>query len=378
MKTIRLLVVDDSAFIRRVLTRLLSEDPELNVVATAANGRLALSKLGQVDPDVVLLDIEMPEMNGLETLEELRKNYARLPVIMFSTLTHPGVRATVDALLLGANDYATKPDGQDDVEHAIRKVLIPKIKMHAAKYAASVGRTRSAPTADPVASDAAKSPCIRAPVDKPASAHTSIATRPAGSRKAEVIVIASSTGGPNALAMLLSHLPEDLPVPILIVQHMPAAFIRRLAFRLSSQGNVIVREGENDGVLKPGEGCIAPGEKHMAVNMVRRKVFVTFNDDPPVNSCKPAADVLFKSVADVYGAASLAVVLTGMGKDGRDGCRAIKEAGGQVLVQDEESSVVWGMPGSVAKAGLADAMRPLDELGPEIVRRILRNRAKQD
>ncbi|MDG2128731.1 MAG: chemotaxis response regulator protein-glutamate methylesterase [Fuerstiella sp.] len=373
MKQIRLLVVDDSSFIRRVLTRLLSEDPKLNVVATAANGQVALSKIEQIDPDVVLLDIEMPIMNGLETLRELRTNHARLPVIMFSTLTHPGVRETVDALLLGANDYATKPDGQNDVEHAIRRVLIPKIKMHAAKYLASTGRARSRPAVDSVAkipTVAVQSPPVEARSARPETDRCPPATRPHHAAKAEIIVIASSTGGPNALARLFSQLPEDLPVPILIVQHMPALFIQPLAFRLSSQGNVIVRGAENNGAPKAGEGLIAPGGKHMTIDRVRGKVCVTLNDDPPVNSCKPAADVLFESVAEVYGAASLAVVLTGMGEDGRNGCRAIKGAGGQVLVQDEDSSVVWGMPGSVTKAALADAVYPLDKMGPEIVQRI--------
>lgn len=376
MKPIRLLVVDDSAFIRRVLTKLLSNDRELEVAATAANGRLALAKLDQVNPDVVLLDIEMPEMNGLETLEALRKRHARLPVIMFSTLTQPGVRATVDALLLGASDYATKPEGSGDVEHAINDVLIPKIKMHAAKRTAQARRAPPAPTPDrtrPGPASPANSSAVQSPAPERVSEKRSVPhapQRPAGAAAAKVLAIASSTGGPNALATLMSALPGNLRVPVLIVQHMPTSFIRLLAYRLSSLGNLVVREGETDRQLSPGEGWIAPGEQHMAVQRLRGQVVVRLNDDPPVNSCKPAANVLFKAVAQAYGSESLAVVLTGMGEDGLDGCRAVKEAGGQVLVQDEDSSVVWGMPGAVSKAGLADAVLPLDRLAAEIVRRV--------
>ena len=363
MSKIRLLVVDDAAFIRLALNKLLSADPELEVVATAANGRIALDKLQQCQPDAVILDIEMPEMNGLETLAALRSTHPKLPVVMFSTLTKSGARATVDALLLGANDYATKPGTQADVNHEIRDVLIPKIKLHALPSVATESvRPAAATPTDSSARLQQVPPFVKA--------------TPTPARHAEVVAIASSTGGPNALAQLLADLPEDLSAAILIAQHMPPIFTKQLAFRLSSRGNIIIREGELDRLVVPGEGWIAPGDFHMIVEQRRGGVRLRLNQDPPEHSCRPAADVLFASVAKVYGPAGLGVVLTGMGKDGHQGCRHIHDAGGQILVQDRASSVVWGMPGSVAEAGLADGVFPLDRLGAEITRRVSMKKPK--
>ena len=356
MNKIRLLLVDDSSFIRQVLSRLLSADPDLEVVATAANGRLALSRLSDAQPDVVILDVEMPEMNGIETLAALRKSHPHLPVIMYSTLTRPGVRATIDALLLGANDYATKPEKRELVEHSIHESLIPKIKLHAAarRGDAAIGAGHQ------------PAPLGHAQVSRPVPPVDRLTPRP----RVEAIAIAASTGGPSALARLFCDLPENLPVPILIVQHMPPEFTNHLAYRLSSQGNCVVREAVANEFVSGSRGWIAPGDFHMTVKRIAGMVRAQLNQDPPVNACRPAADVLFESAAEVFGSGVLAVVLTGMGQDGREGCESIRRAGGGILVQDQASSVVWGMPGAVARSGLADQVLPIGGLAAEIVRRV--------
>lgn len=364
MQRIRVLVVDDSAVIRRLVSEALGSDPALEVVGTAANGKIALARLPQVSPDLVTLDIEMPEMDGLATLKELRKAYPKLPVIMFSSLTERGATATLDALALGASDYFTKPTssgGMDASMQVVREQLIAAIK--------ALGGRRLAPPPAPFA------PATPAPT-KPAFAPTTAPTKPiaprpfARSGSIDVLAIATSTGGPNALADLFAGFPADLPVPVVLVQHMPAMFTRLLAERLSTKYAVRVEEGQTGLQLRSGHGWIAPGDFHMIVVRDGLHVKLLLHQDPPENSCRPAADVLFRSVAQVYGSSTLAVVLTGMGQDGMRGCEAIKAAGGQVIAQDEATSVVWGMPGAVARAGLADKILPLAEIAPEVVRRI--------
>ena len=353
MGKIRILVVDDAVVVRRMLTEVLAGDPMLEVVGTAPNGRIALSKITQVNPDLMVMDIEMPELDGLGTLAELRKTHSRLPVIMFSTLTERGATATLEALALGANDYVTKPANVGSVAEGMQRIrdqLIPKIK-------ALCGRTTlPAPSGPPVL--ARPRPTVFAP----------------GGR-VDVLTIGVSTGGPNALAALLPTLPADLPVPVLIVQHMPPVFTKLLANRLDSQSAVRVKEGAAGDEVRPGQVYIAPGDYHMVVAREGTTVRLRLNQAPPENSCRPAADVLFRSVVDVYGGGTLAVVMTGMGQDGLRGCEPVREAGGQILAQDEATSVVWGMPGFVARAGLADGVLPLGELGAEVVRRVRRNRA---
>jgi two-component system chemotaxis response regulator CheB len=342
---IRVLVVDDAVVFRRMVADELSADPAIEVVGTAANGRIALAKLPQVNPDLVILDVEMPELDGLATLREIRKTHPRLPVIMFSALTERGAAATLDALALGATDYFAKPTGAGGLDgslQVIRDELIPEIK-------ALCGRAAAVPA---VAVAPAPPPPAR------------------GAGRIEVIAIGTSTGGPNALADLFAGLPADLPVPVVIVQHMPPMFTRLLAERLSAQSALRVEEGRSGGVLRPGHAWIAPGGHHMVVARDGAAARVLLHQDPPENSCRPAADVLFRSVAQAFGPAALAVVLTGMGQDGLRGCEAIRAAGGQVIAQDEATSVVWGMPGFVAKAGLADKVMPLALIAPEVVRRV--------
>jgi len=353
MTPIRILIVDDSVVCRKLLSETLAGDSSLHVVGTATDGRIALAKIEQLRPDLVTLDVEMPVMNGLEALAEIRKRHPRLPVVMFSTLTERGAAATLDALALGASDYATKPSNTGSPEKAlaaIRAELVPKIK------ALCGGR---APTLAP-------SPPLR----------PSMPARPRGPRRRiEIVTIGSSTGGPNALAEVLPRIPKNFPVPIVLVQHMPPIFTRLLADRLAARSAIPVHEGSAGTVLAPGQAWIAPGNFHMTVERCGVSWRLDLNQNPPENSCRPAVDVLFRSVAEVYGAESLGVVMTGMGSDGVIGARCLRERGGEVIIQDEASSVVWGMPGLVCASGQADAVYPLSQLGHEITRRVLQSRS---
>ncbi|MEO5798035.1 MAG: chemotaxis response regulator protein-glutamate methylesterase [Gemmatimonadales bacterium] len=362
MSRIRVLVVDDAVVVRRLVSDALASDPEIEVVGTAANGRIALAKLDQINPDVVTLDIEMPELDGLGTLRELRKLRPHLPVIMCSTLTERGGSATLDALALGANDYVTKPHGYSNADEALARLrdqLVPKVKALGLR---AQQRSAAAPTVG-VASRRVAMPVPRPPL-APAA--------PGG--RLDVLTIGVSTGGPNALAALIPMLPADLPVPVLIVQHMPPLFTRLLADRLNGTSKLQVREAVAGAVVEPGTVWIAPGDQHMEVVREKTRVVIRLHDGPPENSCRPAVDVLFRSVAQVYGAGTLGVILTGMGRDGVRGAEAIREFGGRVLAQDEASSVVWGMPGYVANAGLAEAVLPLSEMAQGILRRLAAGR----
>ncbi len=351
MRKIRVMVVDDAVVVRRIVTDVLAADPEIEVVGTAPNGRLALGKLAQLAPDVITLDIEMPEMDGLETLVELRKNHPRLPVIMFSTLTERGAAATLEALARGASDYVTKPANVGSVNLAkerIRDALIPRIRALCGRVALPSRPASPAP---------------------PKPANPAPAPRPALPLRMDVLVIGVSTGGPNALADLIPRLPEDFPLPIAIVQHMPPVFTKFLADRLSNASKLTVREGEEGGVLEAGVVWVAPGNYHMILRRDGDQVRVGLNQAPPENSCRPAVDPLFRSAVDLYGNRTLGLILTGMGQDGLIGAGAIRSAGGQVLAQDEVSSVVWGMPGAVVGAGLADQVLPLERIAAELVQR---------
>lgn len=352
MSKIRVLIVDDSVVVRTRVSKILSLDPELEVVGVAANGNIALAKIPQVNPDAIVLDVEMPEMNGLETLVAIRESYPKLPVIMFSTFTRAGATATLDALALGATDYATKPGNLGSVEAAnqhIRTDLIPKIKLFGS------GIERNAATKTAVARSISL-PLISA------------------AQNIEAIAIGASTGGPNALATLLSALPADFSVPIVVVQHMPPLFTKLMAERLATKCQLPVTEAVAGEILRSGTISIAPGDFHLVVRREGNLVRLVTNQDPPENSCRPSVDVLFYSIAQVYGAKSLGLVLTGMGQDGLRGCQEIRSAGGRVFVQDKESSVVWGMPGAVASAGLADCLLPLGQIAEEIIRQVANNK----
>ena len=345
MQPLRVLIVDDSAVLRRLLGDVLASDPEIEVAGTAGNGSLALARIPEVKPDLITLDIEMPGMDGLATITEIRKLYPKLPVIMFSNLTERGAAATLDALARGASDYVAKPTRAGSVEAArqrVREELIPKIK--------SLCEVRGK-FPQPLSAPAVVAP-TRAPV------------------RIDIVAIGTSTGGPNALAELIAQFPADFPVPIVIVQHMPPLFTRLLADRLNSRSRLHVQEGQEGMKVESGQVWIAPGGRHVTVARKGGDVVLALKRDPPENSCRPAVDVLFRSVANAYGASALAVVLTGMGADGTLGARVIRDAGGEVIVQDEASSVVWGMPGSVVAASLADRICPLANIVPEVVRRV--------
>ena len=348
MRTIRVLIVDDSVVVRRIVTAMLSSDPAIEVVGAASNGKIALARIPGLNPDALVLDVEMPEMDGMATLAALRKTHARLPVIMFSTLTERGAAATLDALALGANDYVTKPSNLAAgaaLEH-VRRDLIQKLKLFC-------GGTEQ-------------------PAESTAPAHSTppVAIAPMRKRPAEIIAIGVSTGGPNALGELIPCFPADLPVPVVIVQHMPPIFTKLLADRLAARARIRVEEAQKAQLVRPGTAYVAPGDFHLLVERAGDRVLLKLNQEPPENWCRPAADVLFRSVASVYRERALAVVMTGMGQDGLRGCEEIRSVGGQVIAQDEASSVVWGMPGFVSRAGLADRVVALGELAPEIMRRI--------
>jgi two-component system chemotaxis response regulator CheB len=351
MKRIRVLIVDDSVVVRRIVKDGLSTEPSIEICGVAANGKIALSMIDQCVPDLVTLDIEMPEMDGLAVLRELRTKRPELPVIMFSTLTQRGAVATLDALALGARDYVAKPANVGSVTSSIETIrteLIPKIK-------ALCGVSPSTP------------PVIRPTA--PVAVTPSIAPLPVF-RPIDIVAIGTSTGGPNALAQVLPQLPADLPAAVVVVQHMPPTFTRFLAERLNGTCRMPVAEAVSNQVLKPGNILIAPGDFHVCVERIAASVHLRTIRTPPENSCRPSVDVLFRSVASVFGCRSLAVVMTGMGQDGLRGAESLHETGATILAQDEASSVVWGMPGFVAQAGLAAKVLPLPEIAMEIVRRV--------
>jgi two-component system chemotaxis response regulator CheB len=356
MPQIQIMIVDDSLVVRKVLTTVLSSDPDIAIAGWASNGRLALAKLQTLRPDIILLDIEMPEMNGLETIPGIRKILPHIPIIMFSTLTERGAEATLDALALGASDYVAKPSNQNvaATSEAIHRELVPKIKA----LCKSPARFR-----DPVSGAASAIAAARRPEIRFHAASRS-------SSPPRIVTIGVSTGGPDALAQLLPSFPADFPLPVVIVQHMPPIFTTLLAKRLATKCALPVRECRPGDWLDPSCAWIAPGDYHMVVQEEHHRVRLCTNKGPRENFCRPSVDVLFRSVAAVYGANSLGVILTGMGQDGLKGCEALCAAGASVIVQDEASSIVWGMPGFVARAGLAEKVLPLDQIGNEIIRRI--------
>jgi two-component system, chemotaxis family, protein-glutamate methylesterase/glutaminase len=361
MAAIRVLVVDDSVVVRRLLIEALTSDPAIEVAGSAADGQIALAKIPLLRPDLVTLDVEMPVISGLETLREIRKLYPKLPVIMFSTLTERGAATTLDALSLGASDYVTKPQtvaGPEQARARIQAELIPKVKA-----LCRVPHGEGSPSAG---------------VQAPDGSRRMTAKVASEAQRVDLVAIGCSTGGPNALAALLPGLSNTFPVATVVVQHMPPLFTRLLAERLDRQTAVRVREGAEGQVLSPGHVWIAPGDFHMRVVRDTQTAHLTLNQEPPQNSCRPSVDVLFESAAREYGPHVLGVVLTGMGSDGVRGSQCIRAAGGQVIVQNEASSVVWGMPGQVVAAGQADGIFSLDELAAEIEKRANWNRLSKN
>ncbi|MCA9153324.1 MAG: chemotaxis response regulator protein-glutamate methylesterase [Pirellulaceae bacterium] len=348
--TIRVMICDDSAVMRRILTTVLSEDAELEIVYAAQHGRDALDNLDQAKPDVVVLDVEMPVMDGIQTVAAIRRKHRTLPIVMFSSLTSRGAEATFEALSAGANDFATKPSGVGHLGQAVdivRKDLLAKIKglVHARRRLSAVGNSRIT-----------LSPAV---------------TRPAKSGgPISLVAVGVSTGGPKALSEILPCLPVDLPVPVLIVQHMPAVFTGLLASRLDAISSLSVKEAEDGEMIRPGGVWIARGDWHMEVSRFGTDTRISLNQNEPENSVRPAVDPLFRSVARVFRDRALGVILTGMGKDGLDGCRAMRQQGASIVAQDQATCAVYGMPRQVIEAGFAESVLPLEQIADEITRRV--------
>lgn len=350
---ISVLVVDDSALVRRLVTSVLEQADGIEVVGTASNGEVALRKVDELKPDLVTLDIEMPVMDGLTALRELHRRHPRLPVIMFSTLTQSGAAATLEALSAGASDYITKPTNGVSLTASLIEVgdqLVPRVR-------ALAGRNNR-PTLPPALANSQPKPPVA----------TRPGARPQRAIVPRVIAIGSSTGGPEALAKVLGSLGDRPNVPIVVVQHMPPVFTGMLAKRLDRLGPATVIEAGDREVLQPGTVYIAPGGRHLEVRQRGDSVVTVLHDHDPENFSRPSVDVLFRSVAATYPSSAIAVVLTGMGHDGCQGAQQIGRTGSLVLAQDQATSVVWGMPGAVTEAGLADTVLPIDAIGPYLTK----------
>lgn len=410
------MVVDDSAIIRGFLCRYLSEDPDIEVVTTANNGQIALQQLAANDIEVVVLDIEMPVMDGMTALPKMIDQVPDLRVVMASTLTRKNAEISLKALQMGAVDYVPKPETARSVNANIdfRRELVDKVKAWASRRRKKRGeelpknlQTGAAVGSSPASSARARSaapgfvrpsrpsspgfvtPQSRSTAARPTAVvsprrtessdeavpttvprQENIKLRTGSFRRPKVLVIGSSTGGPQALMKFFSQFTRKPPVPVMITQHMPATFTAILADHLAQTTGWIAQEAREGMALAPGQIYVAPGGKHMEVSDDDSQIKIRLTDDPPENFCKPAVDPLFRSVTKVFGENVLAVVLTGMGHDGLKGARELTRAGGTVLAQDEASSVVWGMPGAVATAGLCTEVLPIDELGEATAKRV--------
>lgn len=345
---VRVLVVDDSAVVRGLISRQLNAEPGIGVVATAANGELALAELARREVDVVVLDIEMPVMDGLTALGEIVARYPAVRVVMASTLTRRNAEISMRALHLGASDYVAKPETGLGAAEEFRQELAAKVRALAARRTPATAVRAPSQTA-PAA------PAPTAPARSPR-------TRPG------VILIGASTGGPPALLKLFTALRGAVEQPILLTQHMPPTFTALLAEQLTRAGERPCAEAKDGERIKPGHCYVAPGGWHMTVTREGAMPTLRLNQDPPENFCRPAVDPLFRTAARVFGSGALGVILTGMGSDGALGCEALARAGGHFIVQDEPSSVVWGMPGAAAATGLAGGILPLDQIGPWVRR----------
>ncbi len=373
----RVLVVDDSAVIRGFISRWLEEDDNISVVGTASNGQMALNSVVSSDAEVVLLDIEMPVMDGLTALPLLKKAVPDLQILMASSLTKRNAEISIKALGLGAADYVPKPESNRDVTSRVnfRHELITKVKALASTRRKQRGE--ELPTMG-AAEDAR--PFTKTPQTKTSSLHlfksvegasSEIKLKAASKLKPEIMAIGASTGGPQALVKFLTQAKGFLDIPVVITQHMPPSFTSILAQHISKATGKDAHEGIEGERVKPGVIYVAPGDHHMVLRKEHDVVRIRLNQDAQENFCRPAVDPMFRSIASIYGAKTLSVILTGMGHDGLEGSRKIVEAGGTLVAQDEETSVVWGMPGSVAVAGICSSVLPLDELAPAVGQLIL-------
>ncbi|MDR3423976.1 MAG: chemotaxis response regulator protein-glutamate methylesterase [Alphaproteobacteria bacterium] len=353
---VRVMIVDDSLVIRGFISRALDSDPAFMVVATASNGQIAIDTLRRTPADVVILDIEMPVMDGLMAIPKLKEIDPAVQIVMASTLTQRNADISIKALSLGATDYLPKPSAREmAVPGEFQRALREKVK----ELGAVAWRKNARQTPQKIAGTA-----MPAPVEK-----KKIVLRPMPLIKPDVIAIGSSTGGPQALFEVIKSIGKDLPQPIVITQHMPPSFTTILAEHITRQCNVICAEAKEGEVLRSGYFYIAPGDFHMLIAKKPEGPTVHLVKDPPENFCRPSVDPMLRSLVDVYGGRILTVILTGMGQDGTKGGEAVVHAGGAVIAQDEATSVVWGMPGAVALAGLCSAIYPIGEIG-SVVRQL--------
>jgi len=366
-KKVRVLVVDDTIVYRKAVSDIMEELPEVELVGVAHNGKIAMSKIITLKPDLLTLDIEMPVMNGLEVLAEIQKNRLNVSAIMLSTLTAEGGDMTLRALELGAFDFILKPQSKNQIEgkNEIRKAIHPMIKAFARSLTApSLLRSTSSSV---LRSKPALKPLTRKKVVETPTGLSAKATAHRG--KSEIITIGISTGGPNALTHVLPMLPGNIGVPIVIVQHMPPVFTKSLATSLNKKCALTVKEAEDRELLQNNTIYIAPGGKQMKLvaSADGRNRQIKITNDPPENSCKPSVDYLFRSVADYYVGRTTAVIMTGMGSDGTKGLQVLKNKGAFVIAQDERTCVVYGMPKIPIESGLADKVCPLNKIADEIL-----------
>lgn len=353
---IKLLIVDDSPFIRKAITKMIQSETEIVVVGEACNGREAIEKVNELKPDVMTLDIEMPIMNGIEALKIIMKNFP-LPVIMVSSLTEDGAKITLEALKIGAIDYLPKDSANSSLSIMNKKQeIITKIKT---AYHARRRLIRYKESDVNLGNVAVYHPS-REPMNKKANRYS-------------MVVIGTSTGGPPALEKVIVPLPASFPLPIVIVQHMPPVFTRSLADRLNTLSQIQVKEAEEGESLRPGQAYIAPGDFHLLIKKNRDGFFLRTSKEPSQLINRPSVDVLFESAAEYFSEDLLAIIMTGMGHDGLNGIRMIRKKSGTVIAQNEETCVVFGMPGSVVKENLADYIVPLQEIAPRIMELISAN-----
>jgi two-component system chemotaxis response regulator CheB len=363
-REIRVLIVDDSVVVRGSLGRIIDAEPDMRVVTTAVNGQDAVDALRHTEADVVLLDVEMPVMDGLTALPLILRQAPSVQVLMSSALTHDGAAITMRALALGAVDFIHKPQAKDGVQalRALAEQLVAKVRAVGAR-GAGLAPARSAPVASlAVSADAVSGGDTSSERGLPASSFGAGLAGSSTPGAPRILGIAASTGGPNALAALACAFPADFPLPVVVTQHMPPIFTHMLAQRLSREGALACEEARDGESLVAGRIYVAPGDFHLVTAMAQGAPVIRLVQGEMENHCRPSADPMFRSLAQTYGASAVAVMLTGMGEDGRRGCEAVAAAGGRVLAQDEASSVVWGMPGSVVHAGIPCTVLPLDAI----------------